>query len=282
MKCRKPSLPLPSSGSFGVSRLTDYFARNRALWDAWTELHEKSDFYDLDAFRAGELTLREIERQEVGDVSGKTLLHLQCHFGLDSLSWARLGARVTGVDFSDRAIQLARSLAVAEGIDARFLCANIYDLPTLLDETFDLVFSSYGVIPWLPDLKRWAELIARYLRPGGRFHLVEFHPLTGMLDDEGRRLVNPYFHETDPRRYEGQGSYAAPSTTTRESFEWPHSLGDVIDSLLEAGLTLRSFREFPFSPYGCWPYLEEREPGRWYVRGSGPDLPLTFSICALR
>jgi SAM-dependent methyltransferase len=265
-----------------VRKADEFFDANRALWDGWTKLHEHSEFYDLDSFRAGASSLKEIERAEAGDVTGQTLLHLQCHFGLDTMSWARLGARVTGVDFSERAIQLARSIAADLGIDARFICANVYDVPAQIDQQFDLVFSSYGVIPWLPDLRRWAEIIAQCLRPGGKFLLVDFHPLAATLDDSGRSIVAPYFHEPEPRRYEGQGSYAAPSDLRHESFEWAHSLSDAISALLEAGLTLQSFHEFPFSPHNCMPFLEEREPGRWYVRTPGPEIPLTFSVCAVR
>src|SRR3954452_15106402 len=125
---------------------------NRAHWDEATDVHVASDFYDVASFKAGTNRLHGIERAELGDVSGKSLLHLQCHFGLDSLSWARLGAQVTGIDFSANAIELARSLSEQTGIPARFIQTNIYDLPEVLSEQFDVVFTSYGVISWLPDL----------------------------------------------------------------------------------------------------------------------------------
>ena len=163
--------------------MEDFLRTNRELWDAWTGIHRGSAFYGVDAFLSGESSLSGIEREAVGDVSGKRLLHLQCHFGMDSLSWARLGAEVTGVDFSPRAIDAARDLAVQAGLEAEFLCADVTRLPAAWSGRFDIVFTSYGVLPWLPDLVSWAGTIARVLRPGGAFHLVEFHPLTGMLHD---------------------------------------------------------------------------------------------------
>ncbi len=260
-----------------------YFAVNRALWHGWTAIHEWAAFYNVDAFRAGTLTLKPIELEQVGDVTGKDLLHLQCHFGLDTLSWARLGARVTGVDFSERSIALAQSLAKETGLDAQFLCANVYDTPEDWTGAFDMVFTSYAVLPWLPDLGAWAEVIARCLRPGGSFHLVEFHPLAAMLDDDGRTITHAYFHSREPNRYEVRGSYAEPEAAfMHESYEWTHGLADVIEALIRAGLRVVSFREFPYSPYSCFPFLEEREPGRWYVRNANVDLPLTFAVHAVR
>jgi SAM-dependent methyltransferase len=263
--------------------MREHFDVNRALWDGWTEIHAASSFYDVAAFRAGASTLKPIERAQVGDVAGRRLLHLQCHFGLDTLSWARLGAQVTGVDFSERAITLARSLAQESGVEAEFVCANVYDLPDRMAGAYDIVFSSYGVIAWLPDLAAWARVIARMLRPGGTFHLVELHPLLGMLSDDGRTLQLPYFHTREPERYQVRGSYADPAAPfEHEAREWSHSLSEVIEALLAAGLTIRSFREYPYSPHGCYPFLEESAPDRWTVRGAPVPLPLTFSVAADR
>jgi SAM-dependent methyltransferase len=248
--------------------MNEYLATNRNLWDGWTEIHAASAFYDVPGFRSGGLTLRSIEREAVGDVRGKQLLHLQCHFGLDTLSWARLGAHVTGVDFSPRAIALAKSLALDLGLTATFHCADVCDLPTEWADRFDIVFTSYGVLPWLPDLGPWATTIARVLRAGGSFHLIEFHPFAAMLDEDGRTFRHPY---ADP---EAPFSHA--------SFEWSHSLSGVLRALMDAGLTIREFREYPYSPHGCYPYLEEYEAGRWRVRDQAVDLPLTFSLRAQR
>src|SRR5437667_7511054 len=139
----------------------DSIAANRRHWDEVVAIHARSAFYDLDGFKRGACALSDIELSEIGDVAGRTLLHLQCHFGMGSLSWARLGARVTAVDFSEQAIALARSLGEELGISAEFMCGNIYDLPRLLDRKFDVVFTSYGVLCWLPDLSDWGALIAR-------------------------------------------------------------------------------------------------------------------------
>ena len=266
-----------------MSELENYLRTNRELWDAWTGIHRKSAFYGVDAFLSGESSLNDIEREAVGGVRGKRLLHLQCHFGLDTLSWARLGAEVTGVDFSPRAIDAARDLAEQAGLDAEFLCADVTRLPEAWSGRFDIVFTSYGVLPWLPDLVSWAGTIARVLRPDGAFHLVEFHPLTGMLDDDGRTLRYPYFRAPEPGRYEIRGSYAEPGADFHhESFEWAHGLEEVVMSLIDAGLALRELREYDYSPHGCYPYLEERESGRWTVRGAAERLPLVFRVLASR
>ena len=262
--------------------MTDYIDANRQLWDRWTKLHAASAFYDVDGFKEGNSTLMPVELEELGDVAGKTLLHLQCHFGLDTLSWARAGAVVTGVDFSPDAIEMARSLSDELDIPATFLCADIYDLPETPETQFDIVFTSYGVLTWLPDLDRWAQLIARYLKPGGTFYIVEFHPLISMLDDDGERITYPYFRTDEPLRFEGEGSYAASDDgVTQTAYEWPHGLGEIVTALLAAGLRLDYLPEFPFSPYHFPPYLEEAEPGRYVWKDRSVTVPLLFSIRAV-
>lgn len=266
-----------------MSESERHLETNRALWDAWTAIHRSSSFYGLDEFRRGASTLKPIELEVVGDVRGLDLLHLQCHFGLDSLSWARLGARVVGVDFSPRSIELARELAEETGLDAVFHCEDASALPSSWRDRFDVVVSSYGVLPWLPDLRPWASGITHVLRPGGSFHLVEFHPLVGVLDDDGRTLRHPYFHSPRPTEYRVRGSYADRSAPFEHvAYEWAHSLADVHGSLAKAGLTIRALREFPYSPYGCFDYLEETGPGRWTVRGAEVDLPLVFALHATK
>ncbi len=163
--------------------MDSYTQANRALWNAWTLLHEKSEEYDVPGFRAGRCALKPIELAEVGDVAGKTLLHLQCHFGLDTLSWARRGARVTGVDFSDEAIRLARSLSSELAIPAEFIRSDIYELDRVLDREFDIVFTSYGVLVWLSDIRLWGRTVARFLKPGGIFYIAELHPITMIFDN---------------------------------------------------------------------------------------------------
>jgi SAM-dependent methyltransferase len=265
--------------------LNEYLEKNRSLWDAWTRLHESSEFYDLESFKAGRSSLKPLEIEEVGDVRGRSLLHLQCHFGQDTLSWARLGARVTGADFSDEAINLARMLAAELDIPARFVRSNIYDLPRVLDDRFDIVFTSYGVLSWLPDLGRWAEVIAHFLKPGGFFYIAEFHPLVGMLNDEGTAFEYPYFHRSAPTEIESRGSYAGPGPAgfSHPEFNWEHPLSDVINAVIGAGLRLEYLHEFDYAWHsGAYRAMDEFEPGKGRLRGQWGLLPHMFSLRARR
>lgn len=161
----------------------NYVEINRQSWNNMTEIHLKSDFYDLDGFLKGNSSLNDIELNLLGDIKGKTILHLQCHFGQDSVSLSRLGAEVTGVDLSDVAIKNAKKIAKDTHSKATFICCDVYDLPNHLDEQFDFVFTSYGTIGWLPDLNKWAKIISKFLKPNGKFVFVEFHPVVWMFDD---------------------------------------------------------------------------------------------------
>lgn len=261
-------------------KLNEYFAKNREMWNGHVSIHEKSKFYDVDGFKKGRNSLTFVELEELGNVAGKTLLHLQCHFGLDTMSWARLGARVTGVDFSEKAIALARSLSNELAVDARFIQSNIYDLPRALEDQFDTVYTSYGVLCWLPDLKKWGRVISHFLNEGGTFYMVEFHPIRSMFNDEGD-ITEPYFHSDEPAKYEGSGSYADPSANFKHvSYEWFHSLSDVVNALIDAGLRIEFLHEFPFSTSGDCPFLEQREDGLWYHKNKDIKIPLMFSIKA--
>ena len=263
--------------------MNEYIEQNRTLWDAWTRLHEHSDFYDLDSFKRGRSSLKPLEVEEVGDVRGKSLLHLQCHFGQDTLSWARLGAKVTGVDFSDEAVNLARALASELNIPARFVRSNVYDLPRVLDEQFDIVFTSYGVLAWLPDLDAWAEVVAHFLKPGGFFYIAEFHPLLGMLNDEGTAFEYPYFHRPQPTEIESRGSYAGPGDFTLQEFNWEHPVSDIVNAVVRSGLRLEFFREFDYAWHaGSYRAMDEFEPGKARLRGQMGLLPHMFSLRARR
>ncbi len=261
----------------------EYFRANRDLWNKWTELHVKSKFYDVEGFKRGRNTLHSIELNALGDVKDKNLLHLQCHFGMDTLSWARLGARVTGVDFSPRAIQTARDLSAEIRVPATFIEANIYDLPSMLHSEFDIVFTSYGTIYWLPDLQRWAAVIARFLKPGGVFFIADAHPFTGVFENEGpvtECLVRyPYFHEENPMRWETNGSYADSSANVHGvEFGWQHSMGDIVNSLIGAGLIIEDLSEYPFCVWRAFPFLEQDTSGMWRPAKDRVQVPLTFSI----
>ncbi len=174
--------------------LIDFFNTNKKAWNNRTPFHLQSELYDLEGFKKSKSSLKFIELEELGNVNNKTMLHLQCHFGQDSLSWARMGAKVTGVDFSDEAIEVARSLNDELNLGAKFICSNIYDIEEHLDEKFDIVFTSYGTIGWLPDMKEWGRLVSHYLKPGGIFYMVEFHTVLCMFDDDFKNFMYSYFN----------------------------------------------------------------------------------------
>ena len=262
------------------------YAGNRQAWDTLAEMHFKSDYYDVKGFLEGGNTLRAIERAALGDVTGKRLLHLQCHFGMDTLSWARLGARVTGVDFSPAAIELAERLAREVGIEARFVCSNVEDLPERLTGLFDVVFTSYGVLCWLKDLRKWARVVSHFLEAGGRFLLVEGHPTLHMFGDDKTvtdwKLAHPYFESAGPMRMMCEGSYATGYVAHMELVEWPHSMSEIVTSLIEAGLTIRSLREFPYCFYQASPLLEERKDGNWWPQDREVEVPMILMIEAVK
>ena len=260
---------------------------NQAMWDDWAAAHAGSKFYDVAGFKAGKNSLSKIELEELGDVNGKTLLHLQCHFGMDTLSWARLGAQVTGVDFSPKAIELAQALSQEIGASANFVCASIYDLPQALEGQFDIVFTSYGVLCWLSDLPRWGQVIAHFLKPGGVFYIADGHPFAMVFNNEpdaaSLQVAYPYFHQDTPVSYQTEGSYAVGDVGQRHTgFEWVHSLGDIINALLGAGLRLEYLHEFPFGFYQHFPFMRQGEDGSWRLPELSDSVPLVFSIRATK
>jgi SAM-dependent methyltransferase len=266
--------------------MDDYLKTNRILWDKLAKIHHGSKFYDVEGFLQGKQTLNPIEIEELPEISGKTLLHLMCHFGMDTLSLARLGAQVTGVDFSSEAIDLARTLADTTGIDARFVCSDIYDAPKHLKEKYDVVFTSGGVLTWLPDLKQWAKVISTLLKPKGYFYIREFHPFASIFDDEdntGRLSVKyPYFQGNTPLMFESDGSYASGDVKTglMKAYEWNHPISTIINILTEEGLRIQYFHEFPFSSYKALPFMVEDEKGRWILPEFADSVPLMFSLLA--
>lgn len=267
--------------------MDEYRTSNRNLWDELAEINARSSFYNLPGFKAGQTSLHPLELSELGPhVPGRSLLHLQCHFGLDTLSWARQGARVTGVDFSPRGVELARGLAAELDIPARFICSDLYALPAQLEETFEIVFTSYGVLTWLPDLAGWARLVARYLQPGGIFYIAEFHPFAMMLDDESPapRLRYDYFDPTMLVFPNNTGSYADHSATlhTPVSYEWQHTLGEIISALSAAGLHIDFLHEQEYMCYQMAPYMPQTGPEEWRLPPDHPRLPLQFSLMAHR
>ena len=259
-------------------------AANRDNWDERTPAHAASDFYDVAGFKQGRITLTDIERQEVGDVSGKTLLHLQCHFGLDTMSWSRLGAKATGVDFSETAIGLARVLNEEQGLGARFISSDIYDLPDVLEEQFDIVFTSYGVLSWLPDIAGWAEVVSNHLKPAGVFYIVEFHPFAAVFEaseDGDMAPVHDYFHH-ELFSEGGEPGYAGTEILETPTYEWQHSLSDIVCALIDAGLRIEFLHEFPSPATRPHPVMKRGSDGWWRLPRHNESFPQLFSISATR
>jgi len=249
-----------------------YFEMNRAGWDHRAKAHFESKFYDVEGFLAGNTSLREIELAELSNVSGRTLLHLQCHFGLDTLSWSRQGAICTGVDISPVAIQKARDLAAATKLDAAFVCSDIYGFERNSVDLFEIVFTSYGAVCWLPDLNKWAEIVASNLFKGGTFYMVEFHPIYDLLAGYS------YFTQDTPEINE-EGTYTENGADVMAKLAiWAHPLSSVVNALIGAGIQVERLNEFPYSPYNCFEGMVEREPGRYYLTHRGHDVPIVYSL----
>ncbi len=258
--------------------MENYLEINRKSWNAKVEPHLKSDFYFVDEFLKGRTSLNSIELELLGDLKDKSVLHLQCHFGQDSISLSRLAAKVTGIDLSDKAIDEAKKLAQKCGTDTQFLCTDLYNLPNVLKEKFDIVFTSYGAIGWLPDLDRWAKVISHFLKPEGKFVMAEFHPVVWMFDDDFEDVKYHYFNEK-PIVETYEGTYADPSANiVQEYVMWNHSLGELLQNLIDNNLKINQFNEFDWSPYPCFRHVEEFEKGKWRISKFGNKLPLVFSI----
>ena len=263
---------------------------NRAWWDERVPIHVGSAFYDVEGFRAGGSSLRPFEVDEVGDVTGKRLVHLQCHFGLDTLSWARAGASVVGLDFSPPAVEAGASLASETGLDARFVCANLYDAAEALNgERFEIVYTGLGALNWLPDLPRWGGIVAELLKPGGILYLAEFHPFTWVFGDDTLEVEYDYFHRPEGESFDDgeQGSYADMTIPTRNNatVEWAHTISDVISVVLGAGLQLELLHEHDYTLFPRFNHLEldaeALSAGVIYRQPKGtPRLPLMYSLRA--
>ncbi|MFG1610182.1 class I SAM-dependent methyltransferase [Actinoplanes sp. NPDC049265] len=262
----------------------EWLRLNRENWDERAGIHAASEFYDLPGFRAGRSTLRSFEPGEVGDVAGRSLVHLQCHMGQDTLSWARLGARTVGLDFSEPAVRTARELArVVDLTDrARFVVADVHDAAAALPgERFDIVYTGLGALVWLPDLDRWAAVVASLLNPGGFLYLVEFHPFSDVLGDDGRSVEHDYFatagHEADyEHTYTG-----GPAMTSTRQVQWQHPLGQVITALAGAGLRLDFLRERDVTLFPRFPVLASSD-GEYRFPAGHPRVPLLYSLRATR
>lgn len=258
----------------------DYLEINKKLWNNRTEIHFTSDFYDVSGFLKGKEALNPIEIGLLGDITGKKVLHLQCHFGLDTLSLARRGAKVTGVDFSENAIAKARQLNQAAGTNAEFVQCDVYNLIDCLEGEFDLVFTSYGVIGWLPDLEKWAEVIAHFLKPGGELVLVEFHPVVWMFSNDFEKIAFNY-SGNDPIIEDLEGTYTDPKANIKDtSVCWNHGIGDVLEPLITNGLEITAFKEYDYSPYDCFEKTVKTDEGKYQIEGLQDKIPMVYALKA--
>ncbi len=255
-----------------------YKTVNRSLWNQWTKDHLTSKFYDMQAFREGKDSLNSIELGLLGDVSGKRILHLQCHFGQDTLSLARRGASVVGVDLSDEAVNAANKLANELKLDGRFIQSDVLELDTVLDEQFDIVFTSYGTIGWLPDIQKWARIVQQFLKTGGTFIMAEFHPVIWMFDDDVKNVVYNYFQDEAIIEDVSQ-SYAENSNhESLNCITWNHALSEVVTVLRNENLQLDVLQEFDYSPYNCFRNTVEVEPNKFRIKHFKNHLPMVYAM----
>jgi SAM-dependent methyltransferase len=273
-----------------MQNMESYFDANKESWNKRTGVHKDSTFYDLGGFKKGRSSLNSIEKEELGNVKGKTLLHLQCHFGMDTMSWEREGAIVTGVDFSDEAIKLAKEIAIEIKSKARFICSNIYDLTDaakvsspeedLAKASFDIIYTSYGTIGWLPDLDKWASVIDHFLQPGGIFYIVDFHPVLWMMDEQFEHIKYNYFNKSVIAE-ETSGTYTDRDAPIRSNeYCWNHPFSEIFSALIKNNLIIQQFNEFPFSPYNCFNDLEQGADGMWRIKEMDEKMPMLYSIKA--
>ena len=261
---------------------TNYFEVNKATWNKKVAIHAKSDMYAVEAFKSGKSSLMSYELKALGNVDKKSLLHLQCHFGQDTLSWARLGAKCVGVDLSDEGVKLAKQLNEELGLDAKFVCCNVLDASKHISETFDIVYTSYGVIGWLPDLKPWAKMIADRLKIGGVFYMVEFHPILWMFDYvEGKSVMRYHYNQDDVIYEEYEGTYADQSSEMiSKEYGWNHGLSSVVNALIEAGLQIEYLNEHDESPYDVFPDLIKTDNGMFKM--DNQLFPMLFELKATK
>lgn len=261
---------------------TDYLEINKQSWNNKTKIHYQSDFYDVGSFLKGKTSLNEIELELLGNIKGLRILHLQCHFGQDSISLARIGAKVTGVDLSDKAIGTAQNLAEKTNADCQFICSDNYNLPNVFNEQFDIVFTSYGTIGWLPDINKWADVVARFLKPGGKFVFAEFHPVVWMFDDNFEKIQYRYFN-ADPIVETENGTYAdRDAGLTLQTVTWNHGLGEVVNALIGAGLHINSLNEYDYSPYNCFNNTIEIAPHKFRIGHLNNKIPMVYAVTATK
>ncbi len=267
--------------------MKEYFDANRRRWDEAVGIHVKSTTgaYRLDDFRAGEDILLPIESAEVGDLAGKRLLHLQCHFGLDTLSLARRGAIVTGLDFSPKAIDAARALSRETGVPGTFVLGNVYDAPSLIDGQFDVVYTTWGTTVWLPDITRWAEIVAHFLKPGGYLYKLDGHPAALALEEgkDGRLTPTyPCSQSDTPLIFDDDTTYTGDPDKLEKTrtYEWIHSLSTIVNGLIGAGLTLDFLNEHDRLAWKLFPCMQDAGEHMLRLPPDLPSFPLAYSLKA--
>jgi 2-polyprenyl-3-methyl-5-hydroxy-6-metoxy-1,4-benzoquinol methylase len=267
--------------------MTDPIEINRLNWDERAIIHARDTTgdYMLDRFRAGEDALHEIEAAELGDIAGKRVLHMQCHIGRDTLCLARRGAHVTGLDFSAEALRVAHDLAAATGIAATFVQGRVEEAPRLTPGPFDLVFTTWGTICWLPDMVAWAQAIAAVLAPGGELYFADAHPGLLVMEEENGRMVPTLDFVTlidRPIEIMSATTYTGDPTimTNQANREWMHSLSSIFGALIDAGLTLEMFREHEVLPWRGLPLMVPASDRMWRLPDGHPRFPLSFSLRA--
>lgn len=258
----------------------EYIEVNKASWNKRTAAHLTSDFYDVDGFLNGRNPLNDIELNLLGDIKGKSILHLQCHFGQDTIQFSKMGAQATGVDLSDAAINAGVDLAKKLNQDTKFICCDLFDLPNHLHQKFDVVFTSYGTIGWLPDIEKWGALVSRYLKKGGQFIMADFHPTLWMFDDDFKKVHYNYF-KADAIVETNQGTYAdREADFEKTSISWNHSMSSIITALINNGLQIEKMQEFDYSPYDCFSGTIKVAERKYRIENMGNKLPMVYAIAA--
>ena len=271
--------------------LDEFRKANLDSWNERADVHASSKFYNLQRYVDDPNYLSitvEFDRTEIGDVRGKTLLHLQCHIGTDTVSMARLGAVATGVDFSEASINVARKLSKDCGTPARFEVAELYDTPNVIDEQFDIVYTGTGALVWLPDIKGWAQVVSKMLKPSGTLYVRDSHPMAHTVDDERKdeQLVieYQYFETKDGSRFENDVTYTDGPGLSKKTvnYEWSHGLGETVTALIDSGLRIDFLHEQQFAEYHAFPACVGNGKGHWRFDEHPERLPLMFSIKATK